>query len=149
MKLKCFLSLLLQLFCPIHWSQVIGREWRYSWSSADRRCSNYIWVIYNFIAYLGVSYNKRFDGRSSWLESQIINIKLKKNHQKVPGPPPKLLAKYWWTGVNFQHWLVPQTPLSEPMFVDEDLQSHGDTGLQWPYVHGIFPFFVLERNTSQ
>ena len=28
--------------------------------------------------------------RSACLESQIINIKLKKNQQKVPGPPPKL-----------------------------------------------------------
>ena len=34
---------------PIHWSQVLSREWRYSWSSADRRCSNYFWVINNFI----------------------------------------------------------------------------------------------------
>ena len=31
--------------CPIYWSQVLSREWRCSWSSADRRCSNYIWVI--------------------------------------------------------------------------------------------------------
>ena len=37
--------------CPIQWSQVLGREWRCSWSSADRRCSNYIWVIENFIGY--------------------------------------------------------------------------------------------------
>ena len=37
--------------CPIHWSQVLSREWRCSWSSANRRCSNYIWVINNFIAY--------------------------------------------------------------------------------------------------
>ena len=37
--------------CPIHWSQMLSREWRFSWSSADRRCSNYIWVINNFIAY--------------------------------------------------------------------------------------------------
>ena len=29
---------------------VTSREWRCSWSSADRRCSNYIWVIDNFIA---------------------------------------------------------------------------------------------------
>ena len=42
--------------CPIHWSQVLSREWRCSWSSADRRCSNYIWVIDNFIAYWGASY---------------------------------------------------------------------------------------------
>ena len=37
--------------CPIQWSQVLSQEWRCSWSSADRRCSNYIWVINNFIAY--------------------------------------------------------------------------------------------------
>ena len=42
--------------CPIHWSQVLSREWRCSWSSAVRRCSNCIWVINNFIAYSGVTY---------------------------------------------------------------------------------------------
>ena len=42
--------------CPIHWSQVWSREWRCSWSSADRRCSNYIWVINNFIALSGAPY---------------------------------------------------------------------------------------------
>ena len=31
--------------CPVPWSQVLSREWRCSWRSADRRCSNYIWVI--------------------------------------------------------------------------------------------------------
>ena len=40
--------------CPIHWSQVLSREWRCSWSSADRRCCNYIWVINNCIAYYRV-----------------------------------------------------------------------------------------------
>ena len=34
----------------IHWSQVLSWEWRCSWSKADRRCSNYIWVIDDFIA---------------------------------------------------------------------------------------------------
>ena len=47
-------------YCPIHWSQVLGREWRCSWSSADRRCSNYIWVVNNFIAYKGVPYIRGF-----------------------------------------------------------------------------------------
>ena len=43
--------------CFMHnWSQVLSREWRCSWSSADRRCSNYIWVINNFTAYQGASY---------------------------------------------------------------------------------------------
>ena len=36
--------------CTIHWSQVLNQEWRCSWSSADRRCSNYIWVIKKNIA---------------------------------------------------------------------------------------------------
>ena len=32
-------------------SIVLSRKWRCSVSSTDRRCSNYIWVIINFIAY--------------------------------------------------------------------------------------------------
>ena len=36
--------------CPIHSNQVLSREWRCSWSSAERRCSNYNWVINNFVA---------------------------------------------------------------------------------------------------
>ena len=35
---------------------MLHREWRCSWSSADRRCSNCIWVINYFIAYLCASY---------------------------------------------------------------------------------------------
>ena len=37
---------------PIHWNQVLSREWGCSWGSADRRCCfGYISVINNFIAY--------------------------------------------------------------------------------------------------
>ena len=46
--------------CPIHWSQMLSWEWRCSWSSADRRCTNYIWVINNFIAYWGAPYIRDF-----------------------------------------------------------------------------------------
>ena len=42
--------------CRIHWSQVLSRTRRCTWSSADRCCSNYIWVINSFIAYWGVTY---------------------------------------------------------------------------------------------
>ena len=42
--------------CPIHWSHVLSPEWRCGWSRADRWCSNYIWVVNNFIAYSGASY---------------------------------------------------------------------------------------------
>ena len=44
--------------CPIHWSQVLCREWRCSRNSADRQWSNYIWVINNFIALKGAPYIK-------------------------------------------------------------------------------------------
>ena len=46
--------------CPIHWNPVLSRAWRCSWSSTDRRCSNYIWVINNFIAYQGADYIRGF-----------------------------------------------------------------------------------------
>ena len=42
--------------CAIYWSQVLSGEWKCIWSSADRRCSNYIWVINNLIAYKRASY---------------------------------------------------------------------------------------------
>ena len=42
--LKCSLSSCSYL-CVIYYSQVLIRKWRYSWSNADLRCANYIWVI--------------------------------------------------------------------------------------------------------
>ena len=44
----------------VHWSHALSWEWRCSWSSADRRCSNYIRVINNFIAYYGATYTRGF-----------------------------------------------------------------------------------------
>ena len=49
-KTEVFLVPSCSCLCPIHWSHVLSREWRCSWSSTDRRCSNYIWVIDNLIA---------------------------------------------------------------------------------------------------
>ena len=45
----------LSFSCAQSWSQVLSREWRCSWSSTHRQCSNYISVINNFIAYWGAS----------------------------------------------------------------------------------------------
>ena len=50
-KSQQILVLPCDFLCRTPWSQVSSREWRCSCSSADRRCSNYIWVIDNFIAY--------------------------------------------------------------------------------------------------
>ena len=46
----------------IHWSQVLSWEWRCSWSSADSRCSNYIWIINNFYCLLRCDLYYRFYG---------------------------------------------------------------------------------------
>ena len=48
--------LVLQLYLAKPMKSVLSRKWRCSWSSADRRCSHYIWVIDNFIVYKGASY---------------------------------------------------------------------------------------------
>ena len=50
---------------------VLGREWRYKWNSADRRCSNYIWVINNFIAHYGATYIRMTVVRPSFLYNGI------------------------------------------------------------------------------
>ena len=51
-----FLVSACRCLCTIYWSQVLSGELRCSWSSADRRCSNCIWVISNWIAYYNSSY---------------------------------------------------------------------------------------------
>ena len=42
--------------CPIYWIRVLSWECRCNWSSVDRWCSNYIWVINNWIAHIGATY---------------------------------------------------------------------------------------------
>ena len=49
-KTSMFLVSSCSCLCQSYWRQVLTREWRCSWSSADRQGSNYIWVINNFIA---------------------------------------------------------------------------------------------------
>ena len=46
---------------------MLSREWRCSWIRADRRCSNYIWVINNFIALSWVSYIRCLTVYPPWL----------------------------------------------------------------------------------
>ena len=57
---------------PIHWSQVLSLECRCSWSSADRRCSNYIWVIDNFIAHKGATYIRDLTVHYVWLNQYMV-----------------------------------------------------------------------------
>ena len=59
---------------------MLSREWRCSWSSADRRCSNYIWVINNFIAYQGASYIRGFTVSTILKRPLVASIFAKTNH---------------------------------------------------------------------
>ena len=70
---------------PIYWSQVFSGEWRCSWSSADRRCSNYVWVISNFIAYSSASYIRDLTVESliRWYFNRIVVILQQKVEQIV------------------------------------------------------------------
>ena len=58
---------------PFHWSQVLSREWKGSWSSADRWCANYIWVIKNVIVYKNGSYIRGFTVACSIMCSSKYN----------------------------------------------------------------------------
>ena len=80
--------------CAIFLSQVLSGEWRCSWSSADRGCSNYIWVIDNLIAYQGASYIRDLMVYVS--ASPIIGagIMLTASHLSIP-PRQKLFSFGW------------------------------------------------------
>ena len=81
---------------PIRWSQVLSWEWRWSWSSADRRCSNYIWVINNLIANQSVSYIRDLTAYFSLL-TPFLMFKISRNTK---------LERYliFQSGIDFEHW---------------------------------------------
>ena len=87
--------------CSIHWSQVLSQEWRCSWSSADRRCSNYIWVIDIFFTYLGAYYIRDFYGNFNVVELQsLLRLRLVNISWRVPK------SKLVWEMVASAHWVI-------------------------------------------
>ena len=60
---------------------MLSREWRYCWSSADRRCSNDIWVIDNFIAYQGASYIRDLTVPLSYKHHQAVSLETRHNER--------------------------------------------------------------------
>ena len=55
-KLESFSSRLAVVFVQSIGARCSSWEWRRSWSSTDRQCSSYIWVMNNLIAYWGAPY---------------------------------------------------------------------------------------------
>ena len=47
---QIWMCLACSCLCTVHSNQMLSWEWKCSWSSTDRRCSNYIWVVNNLIA---------------------------------------------------------------------------------------------------
>ena len=76
----------------IHWSHVLSWEWRCSWSSADRRCSNYIWMINHFIACWGATYTRGFTVTTIWSQrySMAFISGLLSHLQNIPPIVPNI-----------------------------------------------------------
>ena len=73
----------------IYWSQMFSGEWRWSWSNTDRRCSNYIWVINNFIAYSSAPYIRHLTVSVLTAEIKIYD----QFHTQIPNSPERQLKK--------------------------------------------------------
>ena len=90
-QIKCFLARFL-----------FRQEWRCSWSSADRRCSNYIWVVSKFIAYEAATYSRDWTVLHFWWYHNVkiqIRAVLFDNKPQIP--------RY----IKIKHINFPTTPL--------------------------------------
>ena len=120
-----FLVSFCSCLCAIYWGQVISQEWRCSWSSAGRRCSNYISVSNNFNACWGATYintlrprknGRRFadDTFKRLFLNENVRISIKISLKFVPKGPinnnPALVQIMAWRRSG-------DKPLSEPMMV--------------------------------
>ena len=74
-----------------------------TWTQHDDRWKIYIYMPNWISCHMQCSKLDLKSCQSCCLESQIINIRLKKSLKKVPGPPPKLSASGWRTGNNLEH----------------------------------------------
>ena len=90
--------------CSIRWSQPLSQEWRCSWSSADGRCFNYIWVINNFIAY---SYYMLDDTWKRWSLLGPVSLRLMTSQDIVIHGQKKQDSKMQHFGWNFNQNVEP------------------------------------------
>ena len=83
--------------CAIHWSQMFSREWTCTWSSADKCCSDYIWVINNSITYNGAAYIRSFTPYIRGLTEFFVVIWKFIKHVKG-----WISSKLFWTKLQLQ-----------------------------------------------
>ena len=70
-----FLASPCSCFCPIQWTQMLSRKWGCCWSSADRRCSNYIWAglagFFHLVEETGLNPGLNRPGRNRFLPPEV------------------------------------------------------------------------------
>ena len=103
-KLSNISHLALQLLLPNPLSQVLSQEWRCSWSRANRWCSNYNWVVNNFIAYLGAAYITDLKVFVNFTGGTISDFtkafhRSPESHSYLAGVT---MAKLWWHLSNME-----------------------------------------------
>ena len=132
----------------IRWSHMLSWEWRCSWSSANRQCSNYIWVINNFIAYYSASYIRDltvmwvFEWMKSvhyWWSYILFAPEWKELTCMLDplsyrwGVPPIVIRYVHWTmqrGV-LQTWITAQSPATVMVSADYFVQFSSVQFIYW------------------
>ena len=112
---------------------MLSREWRCSWSSADRRCSNYIWVIDKFIAYWGASY--------------IRDFTVFRNKPSLPEPIVtycQLKPKKWFS-VNSSHFVLASNQYDKCSCGDYFCCFHHERSLT-PASHSCYSKHMIFKN---
>ena len=115
---------------------MFSREWRCSWSSADRRCSNNIWEIDNFIAYLGASYIRGFmviPIMNELLHVLDASFEPRTQESQRHCRHPLLALPEGKTPFNVWAWSV---PVADTTFLFEIISI-------WPYKHSNTVLYVL------
>ena len=106
--------------CPTHWSQVLSQEWRCSWSSADRRCSNNIWVINNFLFTKVYITGLMVQCKPDISRSCISRNRIYRGRMLDPifWPPISLISRTWLPRVRFFRDIavIPWTPFTGDSF---------------------------------
>ena len=115
--------------CPVHWSQVLSQEWRCSWSSAGRRCSNYILMINNFIAYQCSTYIRGF--MVIFISMNVTNHHIIRLHDKVEVSSQACL-------VDTIRWAISMV-YGVPMSTTRDKVASSDTGLHYTISDHLLP----------
>ena len=127
---------------PMRGSQVLSWEWRCSWSSADRRCSNYIWVIINLIAYWSATYIRD-------LTVLFTVFLMKPEYARKPRLIPRThYSDVIMTAMAFQ--ITGLTIVYSTVYLGVDQRSlafvrgihqwPGNSPQKWPVMRKLFPF---------